>query len=125
MMQKTRIKTGLDHLLEEGLNRYRGSRAALLVNPTSVDAHLRHSIDLLISNQSIRIVRLFSPEDGIYADAQDMIMVNDTRDPVTGLPVFSLYGASTIPALEQVQDLDLIIYDIQDVARYHFICAIS
>jgi uncharacterized protein YbbC (DUF1343 family) len=98
------------------------TRVALVCNHTAVDRRLRHAIELL-SAAGVTLVRLFGPEHGVRATAQDMEHVTEHRDPVSGLPVVSLYGrdaASLRPAPDTLADVDLVLFDIQDVgARYY------
>jgi hypothetical protein len=70
----------------------RGKRVGLIANPTAVTPDLTHAALALLKTRAIRLVALFGPEHGIWADAQDLIEVEDSRDARTGLPVFSLYG---------------------------------
>ncbi len=123
-MNRPVVASGLDHLLEnEGrLNELRGRRIGLLVNPTSVTADLSHAIEAL-RQAGLNVVRLFGPEHGVRADAQDMEAVDETVDPLSGLPCVSLYGHtydSLRPDPHHLADLDTVICDIQDVgARYY------
>lgn len=116
-----RVETGLHRLLRaEGV--LDGLRVGLLANPTCVTEELRHGLDALLE-RGIDIVRLFAPEHGIRAAAQDMEAVDQTADPLTGIPTVSLYGEtadSLRPAADSLRDLDLLLADIQDVgARYY------
>ncbi|MCA9573317.1 MAG: DUF1343 domain-containing protein, partial [Myxococcales bacterium] len=82
-----------------------------------VDRQLRHAIDLL-REAGVQLVRLFGPEHGVRATAQDMEGVDEVRDPVTGLPTVSLYGhdaASLRPRPEHLDDVDVLVFDIQDI----------
>lgn len=116
------VLTGLARLVTEGSKLLVDKRIGLICNPTSVDGELRHAIDLLRAT-SVDITALFGPEHGVRGDAQDMIGVGDDRDPVTGIPVFSLYGhteASLAPTAAQLDQIDIMIYDVQDVgSRYY------
>ncbi|MCA1802001.1 MAG: DUF1343 domain-containing protein, partial [Rhodothermaceae bacterium] len=74
----------------------------------------------LLLESGFRIVRLFSPEHGIAARAEDGAAVSDITDPVTGLPVVSLYGDRLRARAGDLSDLDLILYDIPDAgARFY------
>ena len=116
------MKSGLEVLLERGVAELKGQRVGFCCNHTSVDANMRHGIDLLIE-RGVDISRLFGPEHGVRATAQDMEGVDETRDPVTGVPTLSLYGdseASLKPPAEALADLDVVLFDIQDIgARYY------
>ena len=110
------VQTGLARLATEGFAALDGRRVGLICNPTSVDAELRHAIDLV--RERCELVCLFGPEHGVRGDAQDMIGVDPARDGKTGLPVHSLYGhteASLAPAPEMLEPLDAVVFDIQDV----------
>jgi len=99
------------------------ARVGLVANPTTVDRRLAHAADRMHAHPEINLHLLFGPEHGIRGAAQDMIEVGDTRDPVTGLPEVSLYGetfASLSPAPEHLGQIDVLVFDIQDVgARYY------
>ncbi len=121
-----RVATGLDRLVagdEVALAPLRGRRVGLIVNPTAVDAELRHAADLLAARKDLRVTALFGPEHGVRGDAQDMISVDGERDARTGLPVHSLYGhtaASLTPTAAMLDDVDVLVYDVQDVgSRYY------
>lgn len=115
------VQTGLARLVSEGHPALAGKRLGLICNATSVDAELRHAIDLL--SKAHRLVALFGPEHGVRGDAQDMIGVESTIDRVTGLPVHSLYGRtaeSLAPTPAMLEELDVVIFDIQDIgSRYY------
>ena len=121
-----RVATGLQRLVDGddvALAPLRGRRVGLLVNPTAVDVDLRHAADLLTARTDLRVTALFGPEHGVRGDAQDMAGVDDDHDARTGLPVHSLYGhtaASLTPTAAMLDDIDVLVYDVQDVgARYY------
>jgi uncharacterized protein YbbC (DUF1343 family) len=115
------MRSGLEVLVDDA-GRLGGGSVGLVCNHTAVDRELRHAIDRL-THAGVRLVRLFGPEHGVRATAQDMIGVDDPKDPVSGLPVVSLYGASEAslrPDPATIADLDVILFDIQDIgARYY------
>jgi uncharacterized protein YbbC (DUF1343 family) len=116
------MRSGLEVLLDERLDLLKGARVAFLCNHTAVDRHLEHGLDRLQA-VGVELVRLFAPEHGVRATAQDMVGVDEQVDPVSGLPVVSLYGhdeASLRPRPEHLADVDVVLFDIQDVgARYY------
>ncbi len=118
----SRVASGLERLLDDD-RVLRGRRVGLIANPTAVDAELRHAADLLAARDGIRLVSLFGPEHGVRGDAQDMIGVGAAVDGRTGLPVHSLYGhdaASLAPTPAMLDDLDVVVFDVQDVgSRYY------
>jgi uncharacterized protein YbbC (DUF1343 family) len=116
------MRPGLEVLLEDRLDRLAGLRVGLCCNHTAVDRELRHAIDRL-TQAGVRLERLFGPEHGVRATLQDMEHVLESVDPVTGIPTISLYGATedTLrPRPEHLEDLDAVLFDIQDIgARYY------
>jgi len=118
------VQTGLDVWVSEGFQKLRGKRVGAIVNPTSVDARFLHLADLLARAEGVALAALFGPEHGIRGQAQYMEAVDDApRDPATGVPVHSLYGAtfeSLSPRPEWLAGLDALVFDIQDVgSRYY------
>ena len=117
------VQTGLARLASEGSKLIAGRRVGLLVNATSVDTELRHAIELLRARSDMTVTALFGPEHGVRGDAQDMIGVDAGTDAITGLPVHSLYGhteASLSPTPQMLEDIDVMIYDVQDIgSRYY------
>lgn len=116
------MRSGLEVLLDGRLELVQGLKAGLVCNHTAVDKNFVHAIDRLIG-AGVNLVRLFGPEHGVRATAQDMETVDEHKDPVTGLPTVSLYGtseASLRPDPATLADLDVIIFDIQDIgSRYY------
>ena len=90
-----------------------GKRVALLVNHTSRvgSAHLADTLASL----GVNLVKIFSPEHGFRGQAADGEKVNNSVDKKTGLPIVSLYGNAKKPTAEQLKDVDVVIFDIQDV----------
>ncbi len=118
-----RVQTGLEVLIADYPQKIRGARIGVVCHPASVDAELRHALDLL-QVAGARIVAIFGPEHGARGEAQDMEGVEDlSLDPRLKVPVHSLYGAtfdSLTPRREQLQGLDALVIDLQDVgARYY------
>ncbi len=119
----SRVQTGLETLVNDCPEKIRNARIGVVCHPASVDAELRHALDLLQA-AGARIVAIFGPEHGARGEAQDMEDVEDVPlDPRLGAPVHSLYGAtfdSLTPSREQLQGLDALVIDLQDVgARYY------
>jgi uncharacterized protein YbbC (DUF1343 family) len=117
------MRTGLERLLEHPRHWLGRARVGLVANPTTVDRQLAHAADLLYAHPEVDLRLLFGPEHGIRGAAQDMIQVGDACDPATGLPEVSLYGstfASLSPTPAQLAQIDVLVFDIQDVgARYY------
>ena len=117
------MRIGLERLLDNPRAWLGAARVALVANPTTVDRTLAHAADLLHRHPDVDLRCLFGPEHGLRGSAQDMVSVADGADPGTGLPAASLYGTtfeSLSPTAEQLSDVDVLLFDIQDVgARYY------
>jgi uncharacterized protein YbbC (DUF1343 family) len=117
------MRIGLERLLENPRRWLDGARVGLVANPTTVDRELIHAVDRLHAHPDVDLRLLFGPEHGIRGAAQAMEHVGDAVDPVTGLREISLYGPtfdSLSPTPEQLGEVDLLLFDIQDVgARYY------
>jgi uncharacterized protein YbbC (DUF1343 family) len=119
----SRVQTGLETLINDFPEKIRGARIGVVCHPASVDAELRHALDVLQA-AGARIIAIFGPEHGARGEAQDMEGVADlSLDPRLKVPVHSLYGAtfdSLTPRREQLEGLDTLVIDLQDVgARYY------
>jgi uncharacterized protein YbbC (DUF1343 family) len=101
----------------------RGAKVGLLAHPASIDRQARHAAELLQKANGVQLARLLAPEHGLWGHEQDMEQVADSRDPVSGLPVISLYGDnadSLRPRAEHLEGLDAVLVDLQDVgSRYY------
>ena len=115
----TRVRTGLEQLLARPGD-LRGRRLGLICNGASVTGDLVHASVALKSSKAFRLAALFGPEHGIWGDAQDLVEVGDSRDPLTGLPVHSLYGRLRAPAPEALAGLDALVFDVQDVGTRYY-----
>ena len=114
-----KVGSGLDQLLSRP-SVLRGSRLGLVANPASVTKRLEPAAIALAAAKGLRLRALFGPEHGVWADAQDLIEVDDSRDARTGLPVHSLYGQTRVATPEMLAGLDAVVFDMQDVgARYY------
>ncbi|RME08014.1 MAG: DUF1343 domain-containing protein, partial [Bacteroidetes bacterium] len=102
-----------------------GKKVALMVNHSSLIGET-HLVDSLLS-QGVQIVRIFAPEHGFRGDAADGEHIADGRDPRSGLPVISLYGKKKKPGKEELEGIDVVVFDIQDVGArfYTFTSALS
>jgi uncharacterized protein YbbC (DUF1343 family) len=112
------MKFGIDRLLEEPELRkpLQGRRLALLAHPASVTRNLMHSMDALAELDDINLVAAFGPQHGLKGDKQDnMIESEDFRDPVYGIPVFSLYGEVRRPTEAMMECFDVLLVDLQDL----------
>jgi len=109
------VKSGIEVLRERKFDLLQGKRVGLITNPTAVDATLHSTIDILSNAPGVKLVALFGPEHGVRGDVAAGEDVDTARDPHTGIPVYSLYGASRKPTPEMLKGIDILVYDIQDV----------
>ncbi|AMM49991.1 hypothetical protein TH61_00695 [Rufibacter sp. DG15C] len=90
-----------------------GKRVAMVVNQTSIIGK-KHLVDTLLS-RGVKISVIFAPEHGFRGDADAGAHISNTKDAKTGLPILSLYGNNKKPTAEQLKDVDVVLFDIQDV----------
>jgi uncharacterized protein YbbC (DUF1343 family) len=102
------------------LRNVNGRRVALVVNQTSIlESKQMHLLDVLFE-KGVDIKKVFAPEHGFRGTADAGETVKDSKDIRTGLPIISLYGKNKKPTAEQLADVDVVIFDIQDVgARFY------
>ncbi len=112
-----RIKTGADQT-EIYFHLLRGKRVAVVANPTSQIAGVPLVDSLLHSG--IRVVKVFGPEHGFRGNASNGATVADSFDSATGIPVVSLYGKKSLPSQADLQNVDVLVFDIQDVGARFF-----
>lgn len=117
---KIRIRTGIEMLKADGFKCLEGKRVGLITNPTGVDNELRSDIDILHSAPGVKLTALFGPEHGVRGNAHAGQSVNSNRDEVTGLPVYSLFGKTRKATPEMLRDVDVLVYDIQDIGCRSF-----
>ncbi len=111
------IKVGAARF-DEYLPLIKGKKVALVVNQTSVVCNT-HLLDTLLS-LNIDVVKVFAPEHGFRGDADAGAHVSSSVDVKTGLPLVSIYGKNKKPSKEQLKDVEVVIFDIQDVgARFY------
>ncbi|MDR6197219.1 DUF1343 domain-containing protein [Siphonobacter sp. SORGH_AS_0500] len=116
-LAKAQIITGADQT-ETYVPYLKGKRVALVVNQTSIIGK-KASVDSLLS-LGVKVVRIFGPEHGFRGNASNGAKVADAIDEKTGVQVLSLYGKRKKPLAEDLADIDLVVYDIQDVgARFY------
>ncbi|GAA0323710.1 DUF1343 domain-containing protein [Bacillus carboniphilus] len=114
------MRIGLDVFLSKEFNHFKGKRVGLVTNMTGVNERLVPAIDLFSKHPDINLVALYGPEHGIRGDAKEGEKVDSSIDPYTGVPVFSLYGASKKPSKEMLDTTDVIVFDLQDIgSRYY------
>lgn len=114
---KKEIITGADQT-EKYLSYLKGKRIGLVANQSSIIGK-KSSVDSLLS-LGIKIVKVFGPEHGFRGNASNGAVVNSEIDAKTGIPIISLYGRNEKPTKQQLEGIDLMVFDIQDVGcRYY------
>lgn len=114
MPNQQHVTLGLESLLAEPAL-VAGQRLGLIVSPASIDADLNSTIERLRAVPELRLTALFGPEHGVRGSAQAGEHVENQVDHVTGLPMFSLYGATKQPTADMLAEVDTLIFDLQDV----------
>ena len=113
------VKLGNDLLVGKHLGLLKDKRIGLVVNQTARFSSGKFLIDVLIEKK-INVVALFGPEHGIRGEAAAGEKVSDATDEKTGIPIFSLYGKTRKPTPDMLVNVDVLVYDIQDVgARFY------
>lgn len=118
--QKVKIKTGIEVLKDQDFKCLEGKRVGLITNPTGVDNNLVSTIDILHKAKNVKLVALYGPEHGVRGDAHAGQSVTDVKDAATGLPVYSLYGKTRKATPDMLKDIDVLVYDIQDIGCRSF-----
>src|SRR5688572_19285456 len=111
-----RIRPGIEVLLSDKIDLVRDQRIGLVCNQASVFADLKHAADVFFEHPDISLTTLFGPQHGIRGDVQDnMIETDHVVDPHTGLWIYSLYSETREPTEKMLENVDTIVFDLQDV----------
>jgi len=111
------IITGAERI-QEWLSMVQGKKVGILANHTAL-VGTKHLVDTLI-NSGIEVTKIYVPEHGFRGDADAGEHISDGIDPSTGIPIISLYGSNKKPTPQQMENVDILIFDIQDVgARFY------
>ena len=114
------VKPGVETLRDNGFKVLEGKRVGLITNPTGVDNNLKSTVDILHEAPNVQLVALYGPEHGVRGDVHAGDKVGDSTDPATGVKVYSLYGKTRKPTKEMLKDIDVLVYDIQDIGCRSF-----
>ncbi len=109
------VVPGIEVLLQDSLHLLTGKRVGLLTNHSGRDRRGTSTVDLLFRAPGVTLTALFGPEHGIRGVAKAGEKIRSTVDSATGVPVHSLYGDTQVPTAEMLKDVDVLVYDIQDV----------
>lgn len=117
------VKPGVEVLRDNGFQGLKGKRVGLITNPTGVDNNLKSTIDILHEADGVTLVGLYAPEHGVRGDVHAGDHFDNSVDPATGVTVYSIYGKNRKPTPEMLKDVDVLVYDIQDIGcrSYTFI----
>lgn len=108
------VLNGIDVLEKNNFKELNGLRVGLVTNHTGRNRIGKQTIDILKEAKNVQLVSLFSPEHGIRGQL-DQDKISDSIDEKTSLPIYSLYGETRRPKPEQLQNLDVLVFDIQDI----------
>ena len=109
------MRPGLDQFIANPPEWARGKRLGLITNVAGIDSRGRNNIDLLAADKRFRLTALFAFEHGLRGDAPAGQPIANGTDEKTGLPVYSLYGDVREPTPEMLRDIDVLMYDVQDI----------
>ncbi len=107
-------KLGIDVLAEKGFASLEGRRVGLVAHAASRTGDLQHTADVLRA-KGVNLVALYGPEHGVFGDIYAGDQVDNQTDRRTGLPIYSLYGATRQPTPEMLEPIDVMLYDLQDI----------
>lgn len=111
---QNKVKLGIEVLRDRGFDVLLGKRVGLVTNPTGVDSRLKSTVDILHEAPEVNLVALYGPEHGVRGNVHAGDHVDNEVDSRTGIPMFSLYGATRKPTREMLDGIDVLVYDIQD-----------
>ena len=113
------VRTGLDHVAEQR-ELFAGKRVGIIANQTACDSRGKFIVDVFRKMPGVQVAALFSPEHGLYGVEEDGRRVGDQVHPDYKIPIRSLYGKTTKPTPEMLADVDVLVFDMQDVgARFY------
>jgi len=114
------VQTGADIILSEQFELIKNKKLGIITNHTAILSNGVHLVDTLYALDNVKIISLFGPEHGIRGDVPDGQSINDSIDTKTGIPTHSLYGSIKKPTKKMLNEIDILIFDIQDVgARFY------
>jgi uncharacterized protein YbbC (DUF1343 family) len=115
-----RVMTGAEVLLSEKIDLIKGKNIGVVTNHSAILFDRTHLVDSLSKIDGVKIIALFGPEHGIRGDAPDGKKISSIKDVKTGAPIYSLYGEINKPTPEMLTNIDVMLFDIQDVgARFY------
>ncbi|MEN9444321.1 MAG: hypothetical protein RIS47_1211 [Bacteroidota bacterium] len=123
----TVVKPGIEQLEASNFALLKGKRIGLITNPTGIDSHFRSTVDILANSADLTLTTLFGPEHGVRGDFSAGDAVQNNTDAKTGIRCYSLYGKTKKPTPEMLAEIDVLVYDIQDIGArsYTFISTLG
>ncbi|MDQ7816973.1 MAG: DUF1343 domain-containing protein [Melioribacteraceae bacterium] len=113
--QNQKVLLGIDVLEKENFSLLNNKRVGLITNHTGVNSKLILTVDLLNKTPNVKLISVFSPEHGFHGLGRAGESIDDFTDAKTGVKFYSLYGKRTKPTKEMLEDIDVLVYDIQDI----------
>jgi uncharacterized protein YbbC (DUF1343 family) len=120
------VKTGLDRV-DEYKDIFKGRRIGIVTNHTAYNIHGQHIIDVFSQMPDVRLTALFGPEHGIHGKGSAGKVIDNQTDSILQIPIYSLYGEIQKPTSGMLADIDILVFDIQDVGTrfYTYISTLS
>lgn len=127
LMSTAQVKPGVEVLRDNGFAQLQGKRVGLITNPTGIDNNYKSTVDILHEAPGVKLTALFAPEHGVRGDVHAGDHVDNMVDPATGVTVYSIFGKTYKPTPEMLKDVDVLVYDIQDIGcrSYTFISSMG
>ena len=110
-----KVQVGADQLRTVGKQLLKGKRFGLLTNPTGITSNFQSTIEICQSLDGAKLSALFACEHGLRNEKQAGVLFEDEMDSIYGVPVYSLYGSRRKPSPESLKELDVLVFDIQDI----------
>jgi uncharacterized protein YbbC (DUF1343 family) len=114
MFHEQMVLTGIDVLERDGFRQLSGRKIGLITNQTGINRLGTSNIQLLHEAKNLELITLFNPEHGLFGKL-DVSLIEDSRDPETGIKVYSLYGSTHRPTADMLEAIDTLVFDIQDI----------
>ena len=114
-----KVLTGLAKITEFK-ELFQGKKVGIITNHTAYNRNGDHIIDVFLNIPGVEVTALFGPEHGIRGREVVGGKITDSYDPMNKIPIYSLYGKTRKPTKEMLKEIDILVFDIQDVgARFY------
>jgi len=110
-----KVLTGLDNLEKQNFAILEGKKVAIITNHSAINSNGINAVDVLRKSPKVNLVAIFSPEHGLRGTEEGGLLINNSKDAASDLPIFSLYGQIKRPTAEMLKGIDTLVFDIQDV----------